>query len=105
LMTFNPQKVKNIVTSIPMLAAVVAMMKLARALSKSPLKTTMVTFSFSVIVLSSETSFLSFLTSHSTASAIILEISIPQAAFLKRFVERFKAVESGGIFARTLIER
>src|SRR3989304_2083968 len=47
LRIFSPQKVKNMVTSIPMLAPVVAMIKAARALSNSPLKTTMVSFSFS----------------------------------------------------------
>ena len=39
---FNPQNVKNKVTSIPMAAAPLAMMKLAMARSKSLLKTTMV---------------------------------------------------------------
>ena len=36
---FNPQKVKNIVTSSPMAAAPLAMMNAAMTLSKSPLKT------------------------------------------------------------------
>src|SRR4030043_311199 len=52
LMMFNPQKVKNMVTSIPILAAVVAIMNAAIALSKSPLNTTMVNFSFSAMTIS-----------------------------------------------------
>ena len=39
---FRPQKVKNIVTSLPMAAAPLAMMNAAIALSKSSLKTTRV---------------------------------------------------------------
>ncbi|MNN21619.1 hypothetical protein D3C81_1349480 [compost metagenome] len=39
-MTFNPQKVKNIVTFFPLAAAPLAIIKDAIALSKSPLKTT-----------------------------------------------------------------
>src|SRR5690606_7771515 len=42
---FKPQNVKNIVTSLPMAAAPLAIMKLAIALSKSPLKTIMVVLS------------------------------------------------------------
>jgi hypothetical protein len=44
-MVFNPQKVKNIVTFIPIAAAPVAMMKAAIARSRSPLRSTMVTLS------------------------------------------------------------
>ncbi|MNN71593.1 hypothetical protein D3C81_1875460 [compost metagenome] len=39
-MTFKPQKVKNIVTFLPLAAAPFAIIKDAIALSKSPLKTT-----------------------------------------------------------------
>src|SRR5689334_21094960 len=42
---FIPQKVKNIVTSIPMAAAPVAMMKASIVLSISPLNTSRVAFS------------------------------------------------------------
>jgi hypothetical protein len=49
LMIFSPQKVKNMVTSIPILAPVVASIKADNARSSSPLKTTMVSFSFSAI--------------------------------------------------------
>jgi hypothetical protein len=44
-MVFNPQKVKNIVTCMPMAAAPVAIIKAAIARSKSPLSSTIVTFS------------------------------------------------------------
>src|SRR5690625_3356779 len=46
LMTLSPQNVKNMVTSLPMLFAPVAMMNEASALSRSPLNTTIVAPSF-----------------------------------------------------------
>src|SRR5699024_8958895 len=46
LIIFNPQNVKNIVTSFPIDFAPVAIIKEASALSKSPLKTTIVAPSF-----------------------------------------------------------
>ncbi|MNL61587.1 hypothetical protein D3C87_1855330 [compost metagenome] len=45
LMAESPQKVKNMETSMPMVAAPVAMMKAARLLSRSPEKTTIETLS------------------------------------------------------------
>ncbi|MPN53329.1 hypothetical protein SDC9_200993 [bioreactor metagenome] len=45
LKMFNPQKVKNIVTFLPIEAAPLAIIKDAIALSKSPLKTTIVLLS------------------------------------------------------------
>ena len=47
LRTFNPQNVKNIVTSLPIDAAPVAMINEAIALSRSPLNTTIVAPFFS----------------------------------------------------------
>src|SRR3989338_3763632 len=48
--TFSPQKVKNMLTSMPIEAAVVAKMNAASTLSKSPEKTTILNFSFSMLI-------------------------------------------------------
>src|SRR5512142_387459 len=51
-MAFRPQKVKNMITSIPAAAAPEAIMKDAMTLSRSPLRTTSVSLFFFSIILS-----------------------------------------------------